>query len=192
MLSYVNTEVLINLNINAHQFMIAIMLVNKAYDHLDKYLNETNSVDTFPNDLSNLAKKSLVAYNKENPHNLKSIVVQPEFLSTLHKDDIFEEMFSIFPTKVQRPDGAIAFLRRDKRLCKDLYYIITKDNRPKHEHIMTCLRAELEHRKKTNSMQYMKTLQKWLSGKEWENYEDLVADGSYINKRANDYGAQLM
>ena len=189
MLRDVNTEVLINLNINAHQFIIAILLMNKYYDHLDKYLIESNSRDTFPNDLRRLTKKSLVAYNKEKPYDYKSIVVQPEFLRTLHKDDIFEELHDAFPIKVQRPDGITAFLRRDKRLCKDLYYIITKDDRVKHEHIMTCLNTELEYRKNNGSMQWMKTLSKWLSGKEWENFEDLVANGT--SQKQSSYGTHL-
>ena len=192
MLLKVNTEVLINMKITAHQFVIANLLMGKFYDHLVKYLESTNSKDTFQDDLKQLAKASLVAYNKDNSHDLKSIVVQPEFLRTLHKDDIFEELYASFPVKVQRPDGTASFLRRDRRLCKDLYYIITKDDLPTHEHIMSCLRTELEHRKRTNSMQYMKTLQKWLSGKEWENYEDLIDDGSYSDKHANTYGTHLM
>lgn len=192
MLIKVNTEVLVNMKITAHQFVIVNLLMGKFYDHLDKYLVETNSTESFPDDLAQLAKTSLVAYNKEKPHNLKSIVVQPEFLSTLHKDDIFEELYASFPVKVQRPDGTAAFLRRDRRLCKDLYYIITKDDLPTHKHIMSCLGTELEHRKRTNSMQYMKTLQNWLSGKEWENYEDLIDDGSYSNKHANTYGTHLI
>ena len=190
MLRDVNTEVLINLKINAHQFIIAILLMNKYYDHLDKYLNETDSVDTFPDDLRRLSSKSLVAYHKDKPFNFKSIVVQPEFLRTLHKDDIFEEMLQAYPIKVQRPDGVTAFLKRDKRLCKDLYYIITKDDRMKHEHIMLCLNTELKHREMSGSMQYMKTLQNWLSGREWENFEDLVADGP-LQKQASNYGTQL-
>ena len=124
------------------------------------------------------------------PYNYKSIVVQPEFLRTLHKDDIFEELLNAFPMKVQRPDGITAFLRKDKRLCKDLYYIITKDDRVKHDHIMLCLATELDYRKKVGSMQWMKTLSKWLSGKEWENFEDLVADGT-SQKQSSTYGTHL-
>ena len=190
MLRDVNTEVLINLNINAHQFIIMILLVDKQYDHLDKYLVASNSYDTFPDDLRRLSKKSLVAYHNDKPYNYKSIVVQPEFLCTLYKDDIFEELYNQFPKKATRPDGMVAYLRRDRRLCKDLYYIITKDDRIKHDHILTCLEYELEYRKRNNGMQWMKTLQKWLSGREWENFEDLVADGS-LTKQTDSYGTQL-
>ena len=190
MLRDVNTEVLINLNINAHQFIIMILLVDKQYDHLDKYLVASNSYDTFLDDLRRLSKKSLVAYPTNKPYIYKSIVVQPEFLRMLYKDDIFEELYYQFPKKATRPDGMVAYLRRDRRLCKDLYYIITKDDRTKHDHILTCLECELKYRKKNNSMQWMKTLQKWLSGREWENFEDLVADGS-LTKQTDSYGTQL-
>ena len=197
MLRDVNTEVLITLEITAHQFIIAILLMNKYYDHLEKYLRSTDTYDAFPDDLRRLSIKSLVAYpvmksleSTSKPYNYKSIVVQPEFLRTLYKDDIFEELMLKYPQKATRPDGMVAYLRRDKRLCKDLYYIITKDDRPTHEHILTCLEYELEYRKKNNAMQWMKTLQNWLSGKEWENFEDLVADGTSA-KQTNTYGTQL-
>ena len=167
--------------------------MNKFYDHLDNYLVESNSIDAFPDDLQRLTKNSLVAYNKEKPYDYKSIVVQPEFLRTLHKDDIFEELLHAYPMKVQRPDGITAFLRKDKRLCKDLYYIITKDDKVKHDHIMLCLTTELTYRKNNDSMQWMKTLSNWLSGKEWENFEDLVAYGTSTNNAlAETYGTNLM
>ena len=191
MLRYVNTDVLIELKITAHQFIILTMVIDKQYDHLEKYLIESNSLDSFPDDLDRLSKQFLIVFNRNKPQDYKSIVAQPEFLRTLYKDDIFEELYSIFPIKVQRPDGSQAYLRREKRLCKDLYYVITKDDRNKHEHILKCLRFELEYREENGSMQYLKTLQKWLSGREWENFEDLVADGSLLKKRAETYGTQL-
>lgn len=192
MLRDVNTEVLINLNITAHQFIIAILLMSKQYDHLEKYLKESNSYDALPDDLAQLANKSLITYFKEQEYEFKSIKVQPEFLRTLWKDDMFEEIYSLFPIKTTRPDGVVQYLRRDKRLCKDLYYIITKDDRVKHEHIMEHLKFELEYRTKTNAMKWMKTLQNWLSGREWENFEDLVADGANISEiPINTYGSTL-
>jgi hypothetical protein len=193
MLRDVNTEVLINLNITAHQFIIAILLMSKQYDHLKKYLEASKSYDTFPDDLKQLSNKSLVTYTESNEYNFKSIVVQPEFIRTLWKDNMFEEIYSIFPIKTTRPDGNVQYLRRDKRLCKDLYSILTKDDRVKHEHIINHLKFEIDYREKTNSMKWMKTLQNWLSGREWENFEDLVADGSSISKiPINTYGTKLL
>jgi hypothetical protein len=190
MLRDVNTEVLIKLNITAHQFIIAILLMNKFYDHLEEYLKESDSYDAFPDDLRRLAKKSLVAYYSDQPYKYKNIVVQPEFLTLLFKDDMFAELLDLYPNKVSRPDGMIQYLRRDKRVCKDIYSILTKEDRIIHEHIMNCLKFELQYRKKSNGMQWMKTLQNWLTGREWENFEDLVADGTSLNPKQT-YGTNL-
>ena len=112
MLRDINTEVLIDLNITAHQFILAILLMSKQYDHLEKYIKESNSYDTFPYDLERLALKSLVAYHNDKPYNFKSIVVQPEFHQVLYKDDIFQELLNTYPAKVTRPDGVVSFLPR--------------------------------------------------------------------------------
>lgn len=168
-----------------------IMLKDKFYGHLKDYLTSTNSYDSFPDDLNILAQHTFVAYPEKNrPYAFNTIVVQPEFLQHLHKDDIFDELADAYPVKVQRPDGVYSFLKKDKRLVKDLYYIITKSDRTVHDHIMKCLQTELAHREQTGGMQWMKTLSKWVQSKEWENFEDLVADGPSL-KQTNIYGTQL-
>jgi hypothetical protein len=190
MLRQLNTDILINLKITAHQYIILILLVNKLYDHLEKYLKESDSYDSLPDDLKRLTQKSLVVYQTEKPYIYKSIAVQPEFLRMLYKDDLFEELYEQFPTSVTRPNGIVDYLRKDKRMCKDIYSIITKDDFVVHNHIMSCLKYELEFRKKNNEMQWMKRLSKWLSGREWENFEDVIADGSSA-KHENTYGTTL-
>jgi len=191
MLKEVNIDVLIELKITAHQFMILWMVLNERYRSLEKYLKETNSYDTFKDDLDQLAELPLISYNKEKPYDYKSIVAKPDFLRSLVKDDIFEEFYNEFPKKVNRPDGILQYLRRDKRLCEDLYYIITKDDLHKHRHIMDCLAFELKHRKSSGSMQWFKTMQKWLSTHEWENYEDIVDDDPQQQPTKEAYGTQL-
>ena len=62
MLREINTHVLIDLKITAHQYVIAMLLLNEAHDHLDDYLNATGSYRAFEEDLSNLATRSLVTY----------------------------------------------------------------------------------------------------------------------------------
>jgi len=190
MLREVNTHILIDLRITAHQHIIAMLLLYEAYDHLEEYLKSTNSYDSFEEDLSNLAARTLVAYNPSNIYNYKSISVLPSFMQKVAKYDNFEELYSTFPMKVSRPDGIVDYLRKDRRLCKQIYSIITKGNRDTHEHIMKCLRTELNHRLSSNSMGYMKRLSKWLPQREWENYEDVIDDNGLL-KPTETYGTNL-
>jgi hypothetical protein len=191
MLREVNTHVLIDLKLNAHQYIILILLMNGFHDHLEEYLEETNSKESFPDDLTYMSQLHLVSFHKEKPYDVKSIVVQSEFISSMSKDDGFIELFETYPNKVMRPNGVIDYLRKDKRMCKDIYSIITKDDRSVHEHIMKCLRYELKYRERNNALQWMKRLSKWLSGREWENFEDQVDDRSLQQTPGNDYGTKL-
>ena len=190
MLREINTHILIDLKITAHQHIIAMLLLNDAYDHLDEYLKSTNSYNTFEEDLSNLAARTLVSYNPANIHNYKSIVVLPSFMRTVAKYDNFEELYSTYPMKISRPDGSVDYLRKDRRMCKQLYSIVTKGNRDTHEHIMSCLRAELTHRQRSNSMSYMKRLSTWLPKREWENYADIIDDNIQQNP-TEQYGTTI-
>lgn len=190
MLRDINTDVLIKLGINAHQYIILIMLVNKYHDHLERYLIDTNSYDSFPDDLKYLSSKSLVEYPENKPYSVKSIEVQSDFIRTLRKDNMFTELYEVYPNKITRPDGSVDYLRKNKRMCEEVYSIMTKGDPQIHEHIISCLRYELNYRKRNNGMQWMKRLSKWLGDREWENFEDLVADGSSL-KLDNTYGTQL-
>lgn len=190
MLREISTQVLINMKINAHQAIIGLLLMSKEYDYLEKYLIETNSYDTFEKDLKRLAAQNLVTYNSQKPYSFKSIVVKPMFIQRFSKGDNFMEFFETYPVKVTRPDGAADFLRKDRRMCKDVYSIVTKDAQDKHDHIMNCLRYEIKYRERSNSMRFMKRMYKWLSEREWENFEDLAASGSSL-KPTQTYGTQL-
>ena len=190
MLRQINVNVLIDLNITAHQYILAIYLMHKQYGHMEKYLKESKSYDAFPDDLTRLAQESLVSYISGKEYDFKSIMVQSKFLSTLSKDDIFIEVFELYPLKATRPDGVVHYLRRNKRTCKDMYSIITKSDLTVHKHIMSCLEFELKYRKKNGLMQWMKTMENWLLGREWENYEDVMDDDT-SQKSENTYGHLL-
>lgn len=179
MLRELNTNILIDLRITAHQYIIAMLLLDKQYDHLEKYLNDTNSYNSFEQDLKNLAARTFVRYNPSNIYSFNSIVVLPPFMKEMGKYDGFEELYNTYPNTVRRPDGKIDYLRRDKPFCKQVYHLIVKDNKHTHDHIIDMLRKELEYkRKQPNGFAYMKRLSKWLSEREWENYETLLVNSS--------------
>ena len=89
----ISTQVLIDININAHQVIIGLLLMGKHYEHLEQYLIETDSYDTFEEDLKRLKSKTLVDYDSSNPYKYKSILVKSEFIRRFSKGDNFMEMF---------------------------------------------------------------------------------------------------
>ena len=190
MLREISTQVLINMKINAHQAIIGLLLMGDHYEYLDAYLKESDSYDNFENDLKRLKFNNLVTYEPSRVYTYKSIVVKEDFIKQFSEGDNFMELYGTYPAKVLRPNGVYDHLRKDRRMCRDIYTIVTKDRQDFHDHIMGCLKYELQYRKLNNTMQYMKRLPKWLSGHEWENYEDHIADGSSLKPR-NTYGTEL-
>jgi hypothetical protein len=167
------------------------MLLQKQYGLLDEYLKKTNTYETFPNDIDYLKSKSLVFYSVYSPiFEYSHLSVSPDLLSILGNHSNFEELFYTYPLKVRRPDGKEDFLRRDRKTTEQIYSIIVKDNRDVHDHIMKCLKFEMEHKAATGSLGYMKTLLNWLSDKEWKNYEDVVDDDIYRIKQTL-YGSTI-
>lgn len=57
-----------------------------------------------------------------------------------------------------------------------------------HEHILSCLRYEIDDKLQTGKIGYMKTMWKWLTQHEWECYEE------QINEQQNTelYGATVI
>ena len=55
-----------------------------------------------------------------------------------------------------------------------MYLLITKNNRAIHDHIIKCLRFEVNKRIKDGSMKFMVRMSKWISSEAWKAYEDEV------------------
>ena len=98
------------------------------------------------------------------------------FKDLINKDDLFDELYNEYPVKVIRPDGNLDYLRADRKASRGIYALLTKGDKQVHDHIIKCLRFELKRRYANNSLNYMKRLNKWLSSREWESYEDEVDD----------------
>lgn len=57
-----------------------------------------------------------------------------------------------------------------------------------HEHILSCLRYEIDDKLQTGKIGYMKTMWKWLTQHEWECYEEQINE----QQNAELYGATVI
>lgn len=191
MIRQVNTDVLIKHKINAHQFLIVTLLFQQKYDLLDEYLKTSNTYDSLKEDLIHLKESSLIHYNPDlSPYNYKTIMVSIDGINLLGNYNGFEEILNTYPLKVNRPDGKVAFLRQDRKNTEQIYTLIVKGDRSIHDHLVKCLKYEIDERTKTGSLKFMKTLYNWLADKEWKNYEDVV---DYASSKINEtkYGETI-
>ena len=84
----------------------------------------------------------------------------------------FDEFYEVFPTYVARPDGTKGFLRTNINRCRNEYKKIVGKSKAMHEHIMKCLKFEVNDKMMTGKLGYFKTMWKWLVQHEWEVIEE--------------------
>lgn len=102
------------------------------------------------------------------------------FLSSLEQVNYFDEFYAAYPKMIIRPDGLKDYLRTDITRCRRYYDQIVGKSRIKHENMMKCLIYDVDLKRKTNKMGYMKKMPKWLVSEEWKVYEEIIADNKVI------------
>lgn len=102
------------------------------------------------------------------------VISKTEKLEELLKEDkaMFDMFYDQFPVYVMRPDGTKGFLRANVNKCRKEYNHIVGKSKAMHEHIMNCLKYEIDERMRTGKIGYMKTMWKWLTQREWETIEE--------------------
>ncbi len=102
------------------------------------------------------------------------------FIKSVNKvdfDTCFIEFWSMYPAKVKEGLSE-RYLRIDKEVCKNLYKKIIIDKNSvdleKHNLVIQCLKYEVNKKKKSGDMLYMRNSATWLRNKSWEPYKDEV------------------
>lgn len=104
---------------------------------------------------------------------------------------MFDTFYDQFPVYVIRPDGTKGFLRANVNKCRKEYNRIVGKSKAMHEHIMDCLRYEIDDKMRTGKMGYMKTMWKWLTQHEWETFEEQMKLDDYQPNTYN-YGTDII
>jgi len=123
-----------------------------------------------------------------NPGNFKGLQITEEFRNKFKVRDFFSEFFDLYPASVLRRDGLKDYLRGDISRCRKYYEKIVGKSKSRHEHIMECLKFEIESRKRANSLGYMKRMAKWLISEEWKLYDEFMKDTNIQTKAEEVYG----
>lgn len=178
MLIEIDTDTLVKNGITAHQFLIAQLLHERRFEFLTEYLESTYSFEKFEHDVSVLVGAEFLIVPGL-PYDFEKLVVRPEFISLISKGDFFEELVALYPAKVYRVDNTYDLLRTDLGRCRQIYARITLGSKVKHDHVMKCLKYELEYRSNTDGLKYMRRLPKWLSSEGWKSYEERMEDNSF-------------
>lgn len=175
-----------NLSINQLVFLTLVLsdikTINQDIQKLLSLVNEEEKQE--------LVSQGLITIT--NNSDGSQVISKTEKLSDLLKEDrtMFDEFYDLFPVYVIRPDGTKGFLRANINKCRKEYNRIIGKSKAMHEHIMNCLKYEIEDKMSTGKLGYMKTMWKWLTQHEWETYEEQMKVEEPIIE-FNNYGTEI-
>lgn len=177
MIVEININSLIKEKISANQYLILNLFNFNKFTFLTNYLKRTNTL----NDLLWAIKESYITDehvikldNNTDPLSIDFSLLDKTNKLKIYLEgtiDLFEELYEEYPTRVSRKDGAIDYLKTDKKACKLLYKKITEGQRHIHEKILESLQIQLDLFRSTGKMGYMRRLKNWLVAEEWKAYE---------------------
>ena len=191
----VNTDFLINNKVTANQFLLlSLLLADKQSVLKDYFLINNVSVDQINADITDLQEKGLLEGNASGLYDLSRIRPTFKLRRLFSSDDLFKEFLMTFPLKVTRTDGTTDYLRTDQSKARMLYLANTRGKKSVHDHILKCLKHEINYRETNGSMKFMKRMTSWLNSQEWESFEDQIDDLGNITFKDNElgYGTELL
>lgn len=157
-----------NLSINQLVFISLVLNGNQINSQdIHELLSRVNEEE-----IQELINRNIVVVTTSDNNKIYS--PSEELLETIKKDreSMFDEFYEVFPVYVIRPDGTKGFLRANVNKCRKEYNRIIGKSKAMHEHVMACLRYEIDNKMQTGKIGYMKTMWKWLTQHEWECYEE--------------------
>lgn len=92
----------------------------------------------------------------------------------------FSAFIEIFPTRVVDNAGAVRVLSPASpsslvgQKLRKKWYNVTKRKSDLEDHVLQCLKREVEMRKKEGSLYWMRNAETWLNKATWEDYEYLL------------------
>lgn len=173
MILEIDTKFLLEHKISAHQYLLLKYALNSDYNAMKNYLNASNKYNDLIEDMVAMYNAGFISTPPNDKATFRSVVPSERFIKLMSfTGDPFDEFYNAFPVKVLRPDGEYDYLRIDRIRCRKLYHNIVRVNKTMHDHIMSCLKLEVQDRSQKGKMSFMKRMPTWLSSEAWKVYED--------------------
>ena len=174
-----------NLNLNQLFFLSMILNKNQIPNQDVRKIVSLISDDEISylvsqNLITLIEKGELKAYQET--EKLKEIVAP--------KKDYFDLFYDMYPVYVLRPDGSKAYLRANVNKCRHFFNVTTGKSIAMKEHLIDCLKFELDKKSREGKISYMKTMWRWLIDHQWEETEAEMQDVE--QKQTNTYGTELL
>lgn len=191
MLITFDTKLLIDNKLDAHRFVLLQLIHEKEYDLMEDYITNVNKRTEFSDDITELITLEFLLSSRRGMYDYQNLQTTNKFVKLITKGDMFQELIQHYPKSVTRTDGRVDYLLTDLPKANSIYVKLTQNNRTLHEHIISCLKEEVEERELTNRMAYMRRLPRWISERGWESYKDRVRDLESVNGNSLGYGSTI-
>lgn len=107
-----------------------------------------------------------------------------------NKGDYFDKFYDQYPVYVLRPDGSKCYLRANVNKCRHLFNVTCGKSSAMAEHLINCLKFEIDKKTREGKLSYMKTMWRWLVDHQWEESEEEMNDN--VEQTTNTYGTELI
>lgn len=104
--------------------------------------------------------------------------------------DYFDVFYEMYPVYVIRPDGIKTYLRANVNKCRHLFNTYVGHSDATAEHIISCLKFEINKKTSEGKICYLKTMWRWLVDHQWEEAEAEMQD--QVKQTTNAYGTELI
>jgi len=164
------------LKLTPNEYFIVILIKHKEFDLLKLFLEANYTKEESERIFSKLIELKYLTSTSflQNSYDYSRCKIGNELYSLLKTNDIFEEFLETYPSSVIRTDGVVDYLRTDQKACRMMYMKITKNSPAIHQHILKCLKFEVDKRTKDGSIKFMVRMAKWLTAETWKSYEDEI------------------
>ena len=178
-----------NLKLTPNELLIVTLIKHKEFTLLSDFLKKEYTQTQMSELFAKLVKLEYLTSTSflQNYHDYSRCRLSNKLYSLLKTEDLFEEFLEEYPKSVVRTDGVIDYLRTDQKHCSQIYLLQTKNSRAKHDHILKCLRFEIDKRTHDGSMKFMVRMGKWLTSEAWKAYEDEINN----TKQVSNYGTNV-
>ena len=171
------------LTINQIVFLTLVLNDNQKYNQdVHEFLSRISEAD-----IQGLIDNGFITVNTSGDSKIYNVTATvKQFLEP--EKAWFDYFYEVFPVYVIRPDGTKGFLRANINKCRKEYNRIVGKSKAMHEHLLKCLKFEVENKLLTGKLGYMKTMWKWLVNHEWESVEEQMKSAETENKVLNEVG----
>ena len=187
MIIEINTKILDIPDININQLVFLSVVLNK---------NQKNNQDVrkivsliSDDEIQQLIDKDLIT-SIERGNSITYTETDKLIKVITPEKDYFDLFYDMYPIYVLRPDGAKNYLRANVNKCRHFFKVLSGNSEAMSEHLIECLKFELEKKTREGKLSYMKTMWRWLVDHQWEETEEEMHDTA-INK-VESYGTDII